>query len=67
MGRMRMLPDDTCWFVAADFDGEEWTRDGLPYVETSRLLNIPFPWSDLVDPANGASGILALQQFGISF
>lgn len=36
-----LLADDTCWFVAADFDGEEWAADALAYFETCRLNSIP--------------------------
>lgn len=42
-----MPPDDTCWFLAADFDRDERTRDALAYAETCRLLNI-----DLKDERN---------------
>jgi len=36
-----MLPDNTCWFLAADFDGDDWQRDALAYEETCRILNVP--------------------------
>ena len=29
-----LLPDDTCWFVAVDFDEESWTDDVGAFVET---------------------------------
>ena len=31
-----LLPDETCWFLAADFDGEKWGLDALAYLETCR-------------------------------
>lgn len=33
--------NDTCRFVAADFDGEEWAADALAYFETCRRNSIP--------------------------
>jgi len=33
--------DDTCWFLAADFDKADWRRDVLAYAETGRRLDIP--------------------------
>jgi superfamily II DNA or RNA helicase len=31
-----LLPDDTCWFVAVDFDDESWMDDVTALVETCR-------------------------------
>lgn len=36
VGVYPLLPDDTCWFLAADFDDEQWTADALAFVETCR-------------------------------
>lgn len=36
-----LLPDETCGFLAADFDGEDWARDALAYLETCRLRDVP--------------------------
>jgi hypothetical protein len=33
--------DETCSFVAADFDGDDWSTDALAYVETCRLSSVP--------------------------
>ncbi|HXT07214.1 MAG TPA: hypothetical protein VN715_09785 [Roseiarcus sp.] len=41
MGVYPLLPDHTCWFLAADFDEGEWRRDVLAYVETCRRNQIP--------------------------
>jgi hypothetical protein len=41
MGVYAMLPDNTCWFLAADFDGDDWQRDALAYEEMCRILNVP--------------------------
>ncbi len=36
-----LLADDTCWFLAVDFDGEEWSADALAFFETSRINGVP--------------------------
>lgn len=41
MGVYPLLPDDTCWFLAADFDGEHWADDALAYLETCRARSVP--------------------------
>ena len=41
MGAYPLLQDDTCWFLAADFDGVHWAEDALAYLETCRARNVP--------------------------
>ena len=36
-----MLPDETCWFLAADFDKQSWSRDAVAYLETCREKDVP--------------------------
>ena len=36
VGVYPLLSDDTCWFLAADFDDEQWAADALAFVETCR-------------------------------
>jgi superfamily II DNA or RNA helicase len=36
-----LLPDETCWFLAADFDGESWVADATGMIETCRSKGIP--------------------------
>lgn len=36
-----LLPDETCRFLAADFDGESWARDALAYIEACRARGVP--------------------------
>jgi superfamily II DNA or RNA helicase len=33
--------DDTCSFLAVDFDGENWSSDALAFMATSRTLDVP--------------------------
>ncbi len=40
VGVYALLSDDSCWFLAADFDNEQWAADALAYVETCRLHGI---------------------------
>ena len=37
-----MLQDETCWFLAADFDKATWKEDVLAFIETCRSINIPY-------------------------
>ena len=36
-----MLPDETCWFLATDFDKESWAADASAMVETCRTKGVP--------------------------
>jgi superfamily II DNA or RNA helicase len=36
-----LLPDETCWFLAADFDKESWAADASAFVETCHAKDIP--------------------------
>ena len=41
MGVYALLPDETCWFLAVDFDGAAWADDTRAFVETSRAEGVP--------------------------
>jgi len=41
MGVYPMLQDETCLFLAADFDKEHWHEDAGAFLETCRHLNLP--------------------------
>ncbi len=41
IGVYPMLPDDTCWFLAADFDGASWQRDAGAFFAACRSKNVP--------------------------
>jgi superfamily II DNA or RNA helicase len=41
MGVYAMLDDETCWFLAVDFDKSTWTEDARAFVETARRLGLP--------------------------
>jgi superfamily II DNA or RNA helicase len=36
-----MLQDETCFFLAIDFDKEGWREDSRAYIETCRALGVP--------------------------
>jgi superfamily II DNA or RNA helicase len=36
-----LLPDETCWFLVADFDGETWAVDALAYMQICRATGVP--------------------------
>ena len=40
VGVYPLLPDETCWFLAADFDKKTWEYDSLAFLETCRQLNV---------------------------
>jgi hypothetical protein len=41
MGVYPLLPDDTCWFLAVDFDESDWLGDAQAYRETCEQHGIP--------------------------
>jgi superfamily II DNA or RNA helicase/very-short-patch-repair endonuclease len=41
MGVYPMLLDETCLFLAVDFDNESWQQDAGAFVETCRQLDVP--------------------------
>jgi hypothetical protein len=41
MGVYAMLPDETCWFLAVDFDKSTWKDDVGAFVETARRRGLP--------------------------
>ena len=36
-----LLPNETCWFLAADFDEESWAADALAVLETCEAKGVP--------------------------
>jgi hypothetical protein len=36
-----LMSDERCWFLAADFDKEDWTADALAVLETSVVNGVP--------------------------
>lgn len=41
IGVYPMLPDETCWFLAADFDKASWQEDCLAFIDTCKSHDIP--------------------------
>jgi superfamily II DNA or RNA helicase len=41
IGVYPMLPDETCWFLAADFDKVSWQDDARAFLETCPTFNVP--------------------------
>ena len=41
MGVYPLLEDETCWFLAVDFDKSTWTEDVLAFVATCRQVGLP--------------------------
>lgn len=40
IGAYALLTDETCWFLAADFDGDRWQEDATAFTRTARLNGI---------------------------
>ena len=36
-----LLSDETCWFLAADFDKDDWMADALAMIDTCRAKGVP--------------------------
>jgi hypothetical protein len=36
-----LMPDETCWFLVADFDKQAWRRDALAHLATCRERHVP--------------------------
>jgi superfamily II DNA or RNA helicase len=41
IGIYPLLPDETCWFLAIDFDKKTWADDSRAFLETCPELNVP--------------------------
>jgi hypothetical protein len=41
VGVYPLLPDETCWFLAADFDKKTWEHDSQAFLETCQELSVP--------------------------
>lgn len=41
VGVYPLLSDETCWFLAADFDKKTWEYDAQAFLETCRELSVP--------------------------
>src|SRR2546422_7712764 len=41
VGVYPLLTDETCWFLAADFDKASWTDDVAAFMETCRMAGLP--------------------------
>ena len=41
IGVYPLLPDEACWFIAADFDKKTWEYDSLAFLETCHQFNVP--------------------------
>ena len=41
VGIYPLLQDETCWFLAVDFDKKTWQKDAAAFLEVCRRLNVP--------------------------
>jgi hypothetical protein len=47
VGVYPLLPDETCWFLAADFDKKTWEYDSLAFLEICREMSCRQPSNGL--------------------
>ena len=40
IGAYALLTDETCWFLAADFDGDQWQEDATAFARTAKFNGI---------------------------
>ena len=58
VGIYPLLTDDTCWFLAADFDKTSWADDVAAFVETCRRADLPAAverHAPATEPTSGSS------------
>ena len=41
IGIYPLLADETCWFLAVDFDKKTWQEDSSAFMDTCRQMNVP--------------------------
>jgi superfamily II DNA or RNA helicase len=41
IGVYPLLPDETCWFLAVDFDKKSWQEDARAYLDTCAAMSVP--------------------------
>jgi len=41
IGVYPLLADETCWFLAVDFDKKSWQEDSTAFMDTCREMNVP--------------------------
>jgi len=41
LGIYPLLPDETCWFLAVDFDNKSWIADSAAFLQTCRRFHVP--------------------------
>lgn len=55
IGVYPLLTDDTCYFLAVDFDEAEWKKDALAFVQSCHELGVPVAL-EISRSGNGAHG-----------
>ena len=41
IGIYALTENETCWFLAADFDRSDWKADAVAYLDTCKALGVP--------------------------
>ncbi len=61
IGVYPLLSDETCWFLAADFDKEHWQKDIAAFLQTCRSKNVP-AYAERSRSGNGGHGWIFFTQ-----
>ena len=63
VGVYPLLEDDSCYFLAVDFDEAEWRDDARAFVQSCEALGVPFGFGDFPVRA-GRSRLAVLRRPG---
>ncbi len=61
VGIYPLLADDTCWFLAVDFDEADWQADAQAFAQSCRELDVPMAL-EVSRSGNGAHGWIFFEQ-----
>jgi hypothetical protein len=53
IGLYPLLADETCWFLAVDFDQESWELDAVSFMELCRDMGVPAALESIRVPVKG--------------
>lgn len=58
-----LLPDESCYLLAAGFDKANWQDDATAFLQTCCELELDAAWSDRGQVAAGVSGSSSIKRF----
>lgn len=64
VGVYPLLEDDTCYFLAADFDEADWRDDSLAFMQSCEELGVPAAGNFAIRQWGARLGVLCKPRFG---